>query len=354
MPGTGTPGPPRDARPPYRRILLWAAVLLLGFLALSGVAALWSNLDAVLAALAHITPLRVLELLGLASAAFALRTLRWQLYSRAQGVNLPLADNALVYLGGFALGATPGRVGEVVRLFLLRRGWGHPYRRTAPLLVADRLNDVNTLALLMVVGVSYVLQEGLLILLALGLVVALNLALRYPAPLLRIVNALHLASRRRKPRAAAGMRRLLRRVSGTFAPRTQLVASVLSLLAWGAECTSLYWILDTLGTGIDIRAAFAIHATASLIGALSMLPGGLGGFEATCLALLVWQGVPAPQAVVATAVLRVTTFWYSLLLGLPALAWAGVRSTAAARSLAASNADTKAASNAARNAERSA
>jgi uncharacterized protein (TIRG00374 family) len=129
---------------------------------------------------------------------------------------------------------------------------------------------------------------------------------------------------------------LLRRVSGTFAPRTQLIASVLSLLAWGAECASLYWILDTLGTGIDIRAAFAIHATASLIGALSMLPGGLGGFEATCLALLVWQGVPAPQAIVATAVLRVTTFWYSLLLGLPALAWASVRSAAAARVTAAS------------------
>ena len=327
----------RAAHPPYRRILRWAAVLLLGFLALSGVAALSSNLDAVLAALAQISFAQVLGLLALASAAFTLRTLRWLLYSRAQGVRVPLADNALVYLGGFALGATPGRVGEVVRLFLLRRGWGYPYRRTAPLLIADRLNDINTLALLMVVGISYVLQEAALILLALALVVGLNLALRCPAPVLRMVGALHLASGRRKPRLAAAMRRLLRRVSGTFAPGTQLAASLLSLLAWGAECTSLYWILDSLatstgtGTGIDIRAAFAIHATASLVGALSMLPGGLGGFEATCLALLLWQGVPAPEAVVATAVLRVTTFWYSLLLGMPALAWAGVRITAAAR-----------------------
>ena len=98
-----------------------------------------------------------------------------------------------------------------------------------------------------------------------------------------------------------------------------------SLAAWGAECTSLFLILRMLGDGIDIRAAFAIHATASLIGALSMLPGGIGGFEATCVALLLWRGVPAADAVVATAVLRVATFWYSLVLGVPALAWASLR-----------------------------
>lgn len=315
------------ARPPYRRILLWAGLLLLGFLLLSTLAALWSNGSAVLAALAHITPGQVCALLALSSIAFLLRAVRWQLYSRAQGMHVPFVDNSAIYLGGFALGATPGRVGEVVRLVLLRRGYGLPFRRTAPLLVADRLNDVNTLALLMLVGVSYVLQERLLIIVALALVVALNLAFRHPAPLLAMVNAMHRATGRRHARAAASLRRLLRRIAGTFAPRTQVIASLLSLAAWSAECTSLYWILDTLagstGGGIDIRAAFAIHATASLIGALSMLPGGLGGFEATCLALLVWQGVPAPEAVVATAVLRVTTFWYSLMLGLPALALAG-------------------------------
>ena len=233
-----------------------------------------------------------------------------------------------------------------MRLLLLRRGFGLPYRRTAPLLIADRLSDVNTLALLMLAGASYVLKESTLIFVALALVVAINALLRFPAPLLRMVDGLYALSRRRfalsprgfalsrrrharssrrYTRVAAGLRRLLRRTQSTFNVNTQLLASLLSLAAWCFECASLFWILDALNTPIDLRAAIAIHATASLVGALSMLPGGFGGFEATCVALLLWQGIPAPEAVVATAVLRVTTFWYSLLLGTPVLAWAILR-----------------------------
>ncbi len=310
---------------PITRSLRWSAGLLLAFLLLGGIAALFADAGDVRATLSRLTFTQLAPLLVLSSCAFCLRALRWQLYTRALGMRVAVLDNALIYFGGFALGATPGRVGEVVRLMLLRRNFGLPYRRTAALLIADRLNDVNTLALLMLMGLSYVLQQSALIVVALALVVAINALLRFPAPLIRIVNALHVLSRRRFKRLTAGLRRLLRRTQDTFKPRTQLFASLLSLAAWCFECASLYLILGALGTPIDLRAAIAIHATASLVGALSMLPGGLGGFEATCLGLLVWQGVPMPEALIATAVLRVTTFWYSLLLGAPALAWAIAR-----------------------------
>ena len=314
------------------RLAGWGVGLLIAFLALAGIAVLLADAHHVRAALGRLSVKQLALLMALSSCAFCLRTLRWQLYARAQQIRIPLLDNALIYISGYALGATPGRVGEVVRLLLLRRGFGLPYRRTAPLLIADRLNDVNTLALLMLVGASYVLKESTLIFVALALVVAINALLRFPAPLLRMVDGLYALSRRRfalsprgYTRVAAGLRRLLRRTQSTFNVNTQLLASLLSLAAWCFECASLFWILDALNTPIDLRAAVAIHATASLVGALSMLPGGFGGFEATCVALLLWQGIPAPEAVVATAVLRVTTFWYSLLLGTPALAWAILR-----------------------------
>ena len=314
------------------RLAGWSVGLLIAFLALAGIAVLLADAHHVRAALGRLSVKQLALLMALSSCAFCLRTLRWQLYARAQRIRIPLLDNALIYISGYALGATPGRVGEVVRLLLLRRGFGLPYRRTAPLLIADRLNDVNTLALLMLVGASYVLKESTLIFVALALVVAINALLRFPAPLLRMIDGLYVLSRRRfalsrrrYARVAAGLRRLLRRTQTTFNVNTQLLASLLSLAAWCFECASLFWILDALNTPIDLRAAIAIHATASLVGALSMLPGGFGGFEATCVALLLWQGIPAPEAVVATAVLRVTTFWYSLLLGTPVVAWAILR-----------------------------
>ena len=39
-------------------------------------------------------------------------------------VSIPFSRNTLYYIAGFAFTVTPGKVGEVVRLWLLRREYG--------------------------------------------------------------------------------------------------------------------------------------------------------------------------------------------------------------------------------------
>ena len=68
-----------------------------------------------------------------------------------------------------------------------------------------------------------------------------------------------------------------------------------------------------------------------LSGTLSGLPGGLGGTEATAVALLLLQGVPAETAVLATAIIRVTTLWFAVLIGFIVFPIAEVRASAAVR-----------------------
>jgi uncharacterized protein (TIRG00374 family) len=58
-----------------------------------------------------------------------------------------------------------------------------------------------------------------------------------------------------------------------------------------------------------------------LVGAISFLPGGLGGTEATMIALLVAHGLPLPESVAATLVVRLATLWFAIVLGLAALPW---------------------------------
>ncbi len=57
-----------------------------------------------------------------------------------------------------------------------------------------------------------------------------------------------------------------------------------------------------------------------LAGAISSLPGGLGGSEATMIALLSLCGVPLPIAISATVLIRLATLWFAVLLGVAALA----------------------------------
>ena len=63
----------------------------------------------------------------------------------------------------------------------------------------------------------------------------------------------------------------------------------------------------------------SVYALAMLAGALSFLPGGLGGAEAVMVAALTLKGVDQPSAVAATIIIRLATLWFAVALGLLAL-----------------------------------
>ena len=100
------------------------------------------------------------------------------------------------------------------------------------------------------------------------------------------------------------------------APAILLSATVLSLLAWAAEAWALHLILGWSGVETSWRIAFFIYAAAMLAGALSFMPGGLGSTEAVMVTLLLWQGAGEAEAVAATVLIRMTTLWFAVALGL--------------------------------------
>ena len=87
-----------------------------------------------------------------------------------------------------------------------------------------------------------------------------------------------------------------------------------------AEALAFYWLLGWLGLDVPIAFAVFVYAVAMLAGALSFLPGGLGGTEAVMVGLLIWKGVFLPEAVAATILIRLTTLWFAVFLGVIALA----------------------------------
>ena len=87
----------------------------------------------------------------------------------------------------------------------------------------------------------------------------------------------------------------------------------IGLLAWGAEALALWLLLRALGHAVPLPSAIAVYALAMLAGALSFLPGGLGGSEATMIGLLKLLAVPLAIAVSATllSARRITSQWIS-------------------------------------------
>jgi uncharacterized protein (TIRG00374 family) len=305
-------------RPSLRRaefaVLAGMLIFALGF---AGAALLGGGREA-WATFLHVPGRIVPVLLALSLLNYAMRGSRWLLFSRALRLTVPFASNILYYVSGFAMTTTPGKMGEIVRLYLLNRFHGCPYDRTAALLIADRLSDglATTIVVALTIAAFAKLPAG-----AAGAIVfagALVVVCLWPGLLL---HALHAAFARlnRWPRVFVRARRAIRGLQILAHPRIFAAALVMGAIGWTSEGLSFYVLLHALGVALAPAACVFIFAFAMLVGAASILPGGLGSTEATMIGLLSLRGVPFETAVVATGVVRVTTLWFAVSLGLLAL-----------------------------------
>src|SRR5262249_20439359 len=121
-----------------RRLIL-AAVL--GVIVAAGL--VWSaNLPATLEALRRFQWALVPLVVAATLANYGLRFVKWDFYLRCLAVPLPRRQSLQVFLAGFTMAITPGKVGEVLKAVLVRDLVGTELSRTASVVMAERLTDV--------------------------------------------------------------------------------------------------------------------------------------------------------------------------------------------------------------------
>lgn len=259
--------------------------------------------------------------LGLVLVGYGLRWLKWEVYLRCLGLRLPRLESLLAFLAGMVMGITPGKLGEVLKSFLLVRSRGIPVARTAPIVVAERLTDLIALILLMAYGVS-TSGHGLwvcaaAVALTFGL---LGAALWPPAGRFCVAIAARLPWARR---GVPALEEALSAMAQLVGWRALMATTLLSLLAWGGECVATYWVLTAFpGVEVSLSTATFIFAFATIAGALSLLPGGMIATEGSMVALLQQTFRVTPNAQVAgaaTLIIRFCTLWFGVLVGALAL-----------------------------------
>jgi glycosyltransferase 2 family protein len=311
-----------------RRLEIGVVLTAALFAAAGALAALFIGGGEVVAALARIDAVTLLVLLLLSLLNYVLRVLRWHRLATRIGVGVPLSRTMLYYIAGFSMTATPGRVGEALRLWLIKRSDGHRYDRMLPLFLADRLFDMLSVLLLGLGGIAAFPAQRWIAIVAVLAVVLLMAALARPAWLLGLLLWLLGIVGRRFARLLASLRRAVRGTAAMLQAAPVADALLLSLIGWGAECVAFWLLLDSMDAPIGLGAASFVFAISAAAGAATLLPGGLGGTEAAMVALLATLGVDLGTALAATLVIRATTLWFSVALGFVALP-AALRAAAA-------------------------
>jgi len=302
---------------PFLRRLLYG--LLFGVL-VYGAFVLYAGYGALKDSLQDFRWLAFLSALGLASFNYFLRFLKWEYYlAQLRVSDVPKGESLLVFLSGFVLTITPGKVGEVFKSAVLFDTHKVPVMVTAPIVVAERLTDVIGVVVLIVIG-SAGFPDGLPWAFAGSAVVFMFLGiLLWQTPVLLGLRWMHrrpgwLAKVAPRLEEAWHSLRIVARPSALFLP------TILSTIGWGAEGLALYLIISGFNIAISLPLCVFFYATATLAGALVPVPGGLGVAETIIQEQLVRVG-HAPEGIATASMLmtRTATLWWAVLVGFIAL-----------------------------------
>jgi uncharacterized protein (TIRG00374 family) len=94
------------------------------------------------------------------------------------------------------------------------------------------------------------------------------------------------------------------------------VATILSVLSWGLECVGFWFVLQGFDADVSLLVAAFVFALASVLGAISLIPGGLGVTEGSMTGLLLVFEVARATAASATLITRAATLWFTASLAL--------------------------------------
>ncbi|MDD9923425.1 MAG: lysylphosphatidylglycerol synthase transmembrane domain-containing protein [Boseongicola sp.] len=266
--------------------------------------------------LKKITLLQFAVLLALSLVNYGFRALRWHLFAAKLGLPTTLKQNSLHFLGGFAMSVTPGRVGELVRMRWIRRQTGWAFEKTAPLAIVDRAADLAAMAVLLALAIA-LSATGIAGAVPIAILALMSAYIVTRPVLLRSVSdGFFRATGKRFSRTFARIRRAARSLDAFQSSNVLMSAGALGVIGWFAEGLAFWLLLQWMGADIGLWLAIAIFVFATLAGGLTGAPGGLGGAEAAMVALLALNGVSLHIALPATLIIRVTTLWFAIGIGL--------------------------------------
>jgi uncharacterized protein (TIRG00374 family) len=293
----------------YRAVVISVVMSAIGYLGFS----LWIGWQDVSAAVGHVGFVGIVLALVMSLINYALRFVRWQGYLHTLGHPVPWLPSLKIYLAGFALTTTPGKAGEALRGFLLRKH-DVPYSTSFAAFFSERLSDLFAIVLLTLFGLTLYPDATPVIAIGVGLVLIGLLALSQRRLIERLATAI--------PENRGALLGMVKHMFDVMIEAQRcnrlgmlIFATVLSVIAWTAEALAFYWILGWMGATVSITFAVFVYAISMLVGALSFMPGGLGGAEAVMVALLIWKGMSSPDAIAATIVIRLATLWFAVAIG---------------------------------------
>jgi len=252
-------------------------------------------------------------LLLLSLANYLVRFLKWEYYLGLLKIKTGKIDSLAIFMSGLVMSVTPGKMGELLKSYLLKQVNSTPISKSAPIVLAERATDFLSLTIMALVG-AYIFNYGKSVSLIIGVVLVLGIIITtnkkiFNAILIQLSKIKFIGKHTPKIQTAYNSS------SKLLSVKPLVLMTLLSAISWGFECVGYFLVVKSFGLNTDMLWAFFSYSFATIIGALSMLPGGLGVTEGSLTLMVIKKGLAENDALASTFIIRVVTLWFAVFVG---------------------------------------
>jgi glycosyltransferase 2 family protein len=252
-------------------------------------------------------------LLFLSLLNYLSRFIKWNYYLNLINIKLNRWDSFSIFCSGLIMSITPGKFGELFKAYLVKQINNEPISKTAPIVFAERATDFLSLVVISLIG-AYIFDYGRVIIVVIGVIIVIGIVIISNKNIASFV--IQLVSKNRF------LGKYISSIQNAYESSYKLLAvmplfkmTLLSIVSWGFECLGYYIILSNYNVEVTLLWASFTYAFATIVGAVSMLPGGLGVTEGSLSYMVVAQGYSKDIAFASTFIVRAVTLWFAVMIG---------------------------------------
>ncbi|MGZ7116055.1 MAG: lysylphosphatidylglycerol synthase transmembrane domain-containing protein [Methanobacterium sp.] len=247
----------------------------------------------------------------LTTLAYFIRFIKWNFFLKSVGVHLKIKDNLFVFFSGLGMIITPAKIGEIWKGWLIKDINGESLSKTVPVVVVDRVTDLMGLIILSALGILFYREGTYILIILIILFITFFIAIKSEKISGKLISILE----GRAGKYSKDIKTMHQTFEKLVNPKNMTLMSFLSAFAWFFECLALFFVVIGFGQYVNVIISTFIFSFASLAGAVSMIPGGLGVAEATFSGLLQYFGLTATISIGVAIIIRFGTLWYGAILG---------------------------------------
>lgn len=252
---------------------------------------------------------------------YLVRFFRFHYLLKKSNINLPLKKTFNIFFAGISMTVTPGKSGEVLKSYLLKKEKGITYSETVPILIFERLTDGIAMIILALGGI-YLFRQSIVFFIFSAIMVLVFVALVFQRQFV-IAVILNLEKRFPKIKILDFAVNFLESAKKLFKKDIFTTAVFYGIAAWALEGISLFILINLIiRTQVSLSwsglfYSFFIFSFCSIAGFLVLIPAGIGVAEASVSSfLMLFFKMSLSQSIFASLLFRIVTLWFGVSLGL--------------------------------------